>query len=173
MHHYARRSDNGSGSPPTPTVFGPASKVHSAKAPIPHSHHPRLSVIFAKAYYSFSQVYCFLLLTRYSINPFLSIGNLKAFSRFALQAVIPERFPHPHNRLLPGAVNRYEPGKPGSLQPCYRILNALRIASAPSSVVVLGKFRRFHLPIFSLFLPNLVFSYIYGIFSMPFGGFFY
>ena len=43
----------------------------------------------------------------------------------------------------------------------------------PSSVVVLGKFRRFHLPIFSLFLPNLVFSYIYGIFSMPFGGFFY
>lgn len=45
--------------------------------------------------------------------------------------------------------------------------------SLPSSVVVLGKFRRFHLPIFSLFLPNLVFSYIYGIFSMPFGGFFY
>ena len=43
----------------------------------------------------------------------------------------------------------------------------------PSSVVVLGKFRRFHLLIFSLFLPNLVFSYIYGIFSMPFGGFFY
>lgn len=49
----------------------------------------------------------------------------------------------------------------------------LEWATNPSSVVVLGKFRRFHLPIFSLFLPNLVFSYIYGIFSMPFGGFFY
>ena len=65
MHHYARRADNGSGYPPTPTWFGPASKVHSAKAPIPHSHHPRLSEIFTDAYYSFSQVWGFLLAIRY------------------------------------------------------------------------------------------------------------